>query len=223
MSLVAELSAELEAVDREISQLEWLLQDDHLYQPVVPLYMKPGDIEAVRLQEERHREFAPRLKAYLQRKYAARYKEEQARKAEFRRQYEVWSKEVTRIELDRGEQHDDHSDAPKSQYSQLLQGNSSTVAVGGGGSRSRSRSGLGFIGSGDVVRSEEELNQVLLSLIEQERDNPGTRWMTTLAVIPPMLVTEPKALDSAVFLEESTRIRDVTDASSHAHRRVHDG
>ncbi|KAM0683249.1 hypothetical protein MDAP_001667 [Mitosporidium daphniae] len=40
--------------------------------------------------------------------------------------------------------------------------------------------------SSDSVRSEEELNRVLLSLLQSERNDPSQRWMFTLAKIPPM-------------------------------------
>jgi hypothetical protein len=74
-----------------------------------------------------------------------------------------------------------------------------------------------------VVRSEEELNQVLLSLIEAERDNPATRWMSTLAVIPPMTAAEPAALQDAVFVDENAAVVDVHPVLPTTDRLTEDG
>ena len=41
----------------------------------------------------------------------------------------------------------------------------------------------------DSVRSEEELNRVLLSLLQSERSDPSQRWMFTLAKVPSMNIS----------------------------------
>lgn len=192
---------ELERINREITQLEDLLQPGNLYQPAQALYHQPSDLECIRVQEAHHKDFAPKLKEVLQRRLAGQAKEETGLKQSYRKQYETWSKEIQKIERINDENHEETFGPAK--QAQLLptqpQANLNTTNVN---VRSRSRSGLSF--GGDVVRSEEELNQVLLNLLEQERNNPATRWMSTLAIIPPM------TSDKSQFISENTRIHDVS-------------
>lgn len=201
-----------EAAAAEAAQLEALLEAG-LYRPPTALYHQPADLPAFREQEARHRAFAPRLQAHLQARYAARFREEAARRHEFMALAAAWGRRVAQIERENGEErYADHQDAPK--HPSLLAaasaaGHNTGSPAGGaaafmayGGSRSRSRS-AGLVAAGDVVRSEEELNQVLQALIEQDRDNPATRWMATLAVEPPMIQADVKHLQGARFVDEN--------------------
>lgn len=43
--------------------------------------------------------------------------------------------------------------------------------------------------SNPIIRSEEAYNQILLDLIRSERNDPSTRWMSTLAKPSPMLIS----------------------------------
>ena len=51
---------------------------------------------------------------------------------------------------------------------------------------------------GDIVRSEAELELVMLQLAEEERINPDRRFLTTLADIPPMILDED-SMRSEIF------------------------
>lgn len=176
------VEAQLQLVEQEMAQLEALLQDDALYRPPVPLYMQPNDIEAVREQVARHETvMAPRLKAHLANARATAWRDELSLRSSYRRQYDFWHKQVDQLERANNERHL-FEELPRHDHSStLLRPTAAMAAVGG--SRSRSRS---VFGGSDVVRSEEELNQVLRSLMEAERENPATRWMATLASVPPM-------------------------------------
>jgi hypothetical protein len=179
------VEAQLQLVEQEMAQLEALLQDEALYRPPVPLYMQPGEIAAVREQVTRHETImAPLLKAHLSAIRSAAWREELALRASYRRQYDAWHKQVDQLERANNERHL-FEELPRHDHTSTLikptAGATQSMAVGG--SRSRSRSAIGV---SDVVRSEEELNQVLRSLMEAERDNPATRWMATLATVPPM-------------------------------------
>lgn len=197
------LEEELALVEAEISQLEGLLSQD-LYKVEEPLYLQPSDLPSFHEQNTKHALFEPRLKAHLMSTFAAKHKQDQLNRQVYRKQYDTWQEGITRIEVENGEKHLFEEDAPKHNHtvSLLQQTHSSTTTTLMGGSRSRSRSAQALGGNGDVVRSEEELNQVLLSLIEAERENPATRWMSTLALIPPMIAADP----AAVFLDENTLI-----------------
>lgn len=210
------LEEELALVEAEISQLEGLLSQD-LYRVEEPLYLQPSDLPSFHEQNTKHALFEPKLKAHLVSTFAARHKQEQLNRQVYRKQYDTWQEGITRIEVENGEKHLFEEDAPKHNHTvSLLQQTHSNTTMGplmgkssalvGGGIRSRSRSAQALGGNGDVVRSEEELNQVLLSLIEAERENPATRWMSTLALIPPMIAAEPAALQDTLFLDENTML-----------------
>lgn len=198
---------ELSLIEREICYLEGLLEGDSLYQPVEPLYIQPADFPPILEQAERHMEFEPKLKVYLSALYADRWKEELGRKAAFKKDFDTWQAGINKLERDNNERHL-FEDLPKHNHTvSLLPQGQAVPPVSYAGSRSRSRSSLAISG-GDIVRSEEELNQVLRSLLEQERDNPLTRWMSTLAAIPSMIEAEPKALQHADFLCENSAVID---------------
>jgi hypothetical protein len=177
----------LKMIEKEIAELEALLQDGTLYKPVKALYHKPSDLTAFLEQQKYHDEvFGQKLKSVLKSRAQKAYRLEMERREAYQKAYESWSKKVRREEQNNGEEH--HWDGlPPKQHPSLIPSQPQNQPLVIGGSRSRSRSSI----SGDVVRSEAELNQVLLSLLEQERENPATRWMSTLAICPPMNATNP--------------------------------
>lgn len=195
------MEEELALVEAEIRELEGMLTVG-LYKVPDPLYLQPSDLPSFHEQNAKHALFEPRLKAHLSKTFAARHKQEQVNRHAYKKQYDIWLDGITKLEVENGEKHLFEEEAPKHNHSVSLLQQTNTNAFVGGGSRSRSRSAQAL--SGDVVRSEEELNQVLLSLIEAERENPATRWMSTLAVIPPMIAAEPTALQSATFTDDNT-------------------
>lgn len=181
------MMSSLKMIEKEIAELEALLQDGTLYKPVKALYHKPSDLSSFLEHQKYHDEvFGQKLKSVLKSRAQRAYKLEMERRETFQRAYELWNKKVKKEEQINGEEH--HWDGlPPKQHPSLIPSQQPSQPLIIGGSRSRSRASI----SGDIVRSEAELNQVLLSLLEQERENPATRWMSTLAICPPMNATNP--------------------------------
>lgn len=185
----------MEEIEREIRELEDRLH----YEVPDPLYLQPTDIPAFNEQIKRHASLLPTLTTIISTRRAAGWKDELSRRQQYRKQYDGWRRGVERVERERNETHLFEEAAPKppttTPSSLLPTTTSNTAALG---SRSRSR--------GDVVRSEEELNRVLQALLEQERENPATRWMSTLATIPPMSTDSSAFLDTNTLIDPSTRL-----------------
>lgn len=202
-------------VSEEIESLEGLLRDGNLYKTVKALYHKPSDLEEICKQQDYHdKVFGAKLKRVLQARRRKAWKSNEELRAEYKQAWEAWRRRVRREEIRNGEQHEEptstsqHPPGSQKQHPTLLQnanpraGNAAANAAGfgiGGGSRSRSRSSL----AGDVVRSEAELNLVLLTLLEQDREDPTMRWMSTLAFVPPML-SSPDCY--SMFIDENGKI-----------------
>lgn len=179
----------LHAIDTELAHLRALLKEDRegsLYAPPVVIYHEPHEIPGFSEQIERHRVFAPKLKAFLQKRYASQYAREEQKKSEFLFIHRKWAKRLRSLEA---------SDPPVA-IAPPTPRHQESITIGVTSSRRRA-------GFGDAVRSEEEMNRVLLSLLEQDRDNPATRWMATLAVTTKMLSADAKHIFNNVFLDHN--------------------
>lgn len=191
-TLISAQAARLQRIaelDREIASLEALLEPGALYDIPTVLYHEPHEIPGFEEALQRHLLWAPRLKDYLQRRIATRYSQEQERKTLFIRQYHSWQRRLRPLEA---------NDPPLPPAPVARQ--PEAVSIGNAAARASRRAT-----ASDAVRSEEELNRVLLSLLEQERDNPATRWMGTLAVTPAMVAATPKHIfgDVNVFIDRN--------------------
>lgn len=188
MSARAARLQRIATLDREIESLEALLAPGALYDIPTVLYHEPHEVPGFREALQRHSLFASHLKDYLQKHIATRHVQGQERKTLFLRQYHSWQRRLRPLEAN-----DPPLPAPVSRQPEA-------VSIGNAAARASRRTA-----ASDAVRSEEELNRVLLSLLEQERDNPATRWMGTLAVTPAMVAATPKHIfgDVDVFIDRN--------------------
>ncbi|PJF19613.1 hypothetical protein PSACC_00562 [Paramicrosporidium saccamoebae] len=185
---VDHLLQQIDRIESELSSLNKYLEDGALYRPPTVLYHTPSEIPGFEEQRARQQEFEPRLKAYLQRRFSERYQEETERRMKFLAGYRAWHKKLRVLEA---------NDPPISRTPEADALPAQPASLTG---RSTRRA------TSDAVRSEEELNQVLLTLLEQERDNPATRWMATLAVTPSMLMADPKNIFYDIFTDQNGRL-----------------
>lgn len=179
---------QLERVEWELNELNRLLEADTLYEPPKVLYHEPHEVPG-HLELLAHlQSFEPRLKLYLGRRYTERHAALLRQKEEFRVTYKQWERKLKALEA---------NDPPVP--SPVMRPVEPVVAPPISGGRSGRR-------AGDVVRSEAELNQILLSLLEQERDNPATRWMATLAVTPKMFTSDVKHVFDDIFVDRNGKL-----------------
>lgn len=126
---------------------------------------------------QQQQQFSPLLKHCLQRRLATRHAYLCSIASGYNKAELLWEEQVKRQEAlatDRtqlGQQPSTHHI-------------SSLLSHGTSGTRSNRRM--------DVARSEEEMNRIIQSLIEQERENPETRWLATAALIPVQLAASSK-------------------------------
>lgn len=200
------LQIQLDRVEYELAQLEKISTIDKLYEPPEVLYHLPEEIPEFKDLLASLTTFEPKLKEFLHHRYFYRNLNEQANRKEFVLNHKLWSQGLRSRE---------RFDPPLP---------NPTVSSTFGGSftnpSSSDRAVVELVNkpapamsgrpprrtTGDVVRSEAELNQVLLSLLEQERDNPATRWMGTLAVTPPMYDADPKHIFEDIVLNNNGKL-----------------
>lgn len=188
-----------------------------MYMLLKPLYQTPEEVP--RLVEDVIKPFStfsPRLKSYLSRKYLKRFEEEQKQREKFIEDHRKWAATLPSDYIytsDNGlaagtQQNLQSSHRSHSQTAINLKPaegrNFSNTRSAPGISMTMGRTSLRRFGTGgailtDAVHSEEEMNRVILKLLQQERENPATRWMATLAVVPPMLGSESKNIVSHHF------------------------
>lgn len=185
----ASLRLQLDRVEWELKELNKLLEEDSLYDPPQVLYHEPHQVPAHEELLDHLRAFEPRLKSYLQTRYREKHDALLKQKEEFRVMYRQWERRLKVLEA---------NDPPLP--SPVVRPVEPVVAV------PPAASGRSGRRTGDVVRSEAELNQILLSLLEQERDNPATRWMGTLAVTPKMRSADAKHVVEDVFVDRNGRL-----------------
>lgn len=187
---------QIERIESEISQLNKLLEEGILYKLPEVLYHEPQQIPGFTKELARAEKFTPRLRIYLQRRFAERYAEEERRRSTFLTVYRGWHKRLRAVEAN--DPPAPPVPCPSQPEATTLPTAITATSVTGRGTRRTTIS--------DAVRSEEELNQVLLSLLEQERDNPATRWMATLVATPPMLAADPKHIFKSLYLDTNGKL-----------------
>lgn len=191
------LREQIASIDWELGELERVLQDDTLYAIPTVLYHEPQEVPGFDDLLTHLRRFEPRLRAFIQSRRAERWVAEGERSAEFVQGYQDWTSRLRKVEA---------FDPPIPGAAHPVGGDTgggpvlppaATISGPAAGRSSRR------VGGGDVVRSEAEMNQILLSLLEQERDNPATRWMATLAVTPRMRASDPRHIFEDVFVDNN--------------------
>jgi hypothetical protein len=154
------------------------------------LYKEPTDLVSFRELLIQQQIFLPRLKAALQIRLEERHKNlvQVAQKlASSAREWQEQLKEQEETSFDRSELgHQPNTHHISSLLQQPNQQSSTSH-------RTNRRA--------DVVRSEEEMNRVIQSLIEQDRDNPETRWLATAAFPPHQMAASSKCLFRDRFLD----------------------
>lgn len=186
------LLEQIKEIEAEITKLGKLLEDGELYKIPVIVYHTPVEVPGFEELLKQQRDFQPKLMAYLKRRFSERCAEEGVRRNKFLSRYRSWHKKLRTLEA-----RDPPPPAPAPLVPEPVIPSASSASLSGRGARR---------GTSDVVRSEAELNQVLLSLLEQERDNPATRWMATLAVTPSMLAADSKSIFQDVFIDQNGRL-----------------
>lgn len=188
-----ELELQIAVIDNELAELNRLLENDALYEKPTVLYHEPHQIPGFNELLEQQKAVTAKLKSYLQKRFAERHIQLKKTEDEYLTKYRIWQKRLRKLEA---------LDPPTSAPLFPMDRSASVSTVSGSlNGRSTRR-----IGISDAVRSEEEMNRVLLSLLEQERDNPATRWMGTLAVTPMMLVCEPKHIFDDLYLDHNGQL-----------------
>lgn len=171
--------------------------------PCEILYKEPTDLASFRQLLIDNAAFAPKLKSFLSRRFKARFDVLKRLAAKQKEESEAWNLKVKKQEehaADRSEL--DHQ--PSTHHiSTLLTKPSPSSSTAGPGTMARPSNRRA-----DVVRSEEEMNRVIQSLIEQERDNPETRWLATAATVNVQLAASSKCLFNDVYIDLNRQITD---------------
>ena len=191
----------LKRIEEELNELTLLIDKEELYKIPKVLYHEPHEVPGHEEMLLKMKEFESRFRTFLQSKLSAKYKIHQEMKEEFISKYQVWNQRVKDVE-ERDPPAPTVLNPPSIVEPVVPPSTYHSASTTGGGTRSRRVGG----GGGDVVRSEAELNQILLSLLEQERDNPATRWMATLAVTPRMRIDDPKQDADDYYFDENGRL-----------------
>lgn len=173
-------------------ELQALQQLDTI-EPLQCLYKEPCDLDSFRELLEQQRAFEPRLKSHLQDRIRNRHLQLSRLATKYAQDEQEWHAQVRfqestaadRAEL--GHQPSTHH-IPSLLHIQQQQQQQQI-------SRSNRRP--------DVVRSEEEMNRVIQTLLEQDRDNPETRWLATAATPPLQWAASPKCLFTDRFVDHN--------------------
>ena len=157
-----------------------LMKDVPNFTPGVPMYINYADVPIVAHVLEK----APSLERHVLDHAAAAafatYNKKIDLVATYRAHMESWTERLERLER-RRESESKNSSSSSGAAGGSAGGAGSSALVGRAGRRPIQR---------DTVRSEEEMQQILMSLLEQERDNPAMRHVHTLAKIPDMILDD---------------------------------
>lgn len=174
----------MKCIDQELK----LLQSE--CQKVNAMYNKPTDLASFREQLTQQQAFTPKLKAFLKKEFSKRHEEILELAQEATHSALNWHEQVKKQEevaVDRAEL--DHQ--PNTHHiSSLLRGHTGQHSQQHPQAISLTRPNR----RADIARSEEEMDRIIQSLIEQDRDNPETRWLATAAVPPNQFAASSKCL-----------------------------
>lgn len=184
--------SDIEKIDSQISlvssRLSKLLEEEkksikYPSAPAQPIYRIPQEIPGFAEQQQTHESLKPFLIKYIMGQKEAAEMFEQALAQEWTELRKIWKKRMAEIvmPMESAEELQKRNLYGRPEMESRANWNDHRMSIGKSLERPR-------LGMADAVRSEEELHQVLLNLIEQERANPDVRWKNTLADIPPMEV-----------------------------------
>eukprot|EP00824_Muranothrix_gubernata_P016419 TRINITY_DN3399_c0_g1_i2.p1 TRINITY_DN3399_c0_g1~~TRINITY_DN3399_c0_g1_i2.p1 ORF type:complete len:944 (+),score=202.18 TRINITY_DN3399_c0_g1_i2:70-2901(+) len=143
--------------------------------PEVPLYLRPHDLDLWKQNLTAHEKMRGRLFDVLVQRSRARAQKTRALAVEYRERWSEWKR---RIRLRKVKEEEETLDV----------GREYTGRVGITGKRNL---GDGYLlGTRDTARTEAEFERIMLQLQEEDKRRAGTRYLHTLATVPPMIIDE---------------------------------